>query len=177
MRPTVFGFRHRTISFRRSSFFVRLAVGPVDDTAAKRRRGAKGTRYLCRLLSICTRTAHQALTTPMNHISVGEGGLEPPRPEGHWHLKPARLPFRHSPGKQPMDHTTVVAGCPNRLRSPRGRSGAPRHASQTALSCTDAILRILTVPQRRSRPIPCLSDTTGGRGVCFAPAIYQRKCG
>ncbi len=29
--------------------------------------------------------------------SVGEGGLEPPRPEGHWHLKPARLPFRHSP--------------------------------------------------------------------------------
>ena len=22
-------------------------------------------------------------------------GLEPPRPYGHWHLKPARLPFRH----------------------------------------------------------------------------------
>ncbi len=31
--------------------------------------------------------------------TVGEGGLEPPRPEGHWHLKPARLPFRHSPGR------------------------------------------------------------------------------
>ena len=30
-------------------------------------------------------------------LTVGEGGLEPPRPEGHWHLKPARLPFRHSP--------------------------------------------------------------------------------
>lgn len=30
-------------------------------------------------------------------VIVGEGGLEPPRPEGHWHLKPARLPFRHSP--------------------------------------------------------------------------------
>jgi len=28
---------------------------------------------------------------------VGEGGLEPPRPFEHWHLKPARLPFRHSP--------------------------------------------------------------------------------
>ena len=27
---------------------------------------------------------------------VREGGLEPPRPCGHWHLKPARLPFRHS---------------------------------------------------------------------------------
>ena len=25
-----------------------------------------------------------------------EGGLEPPRPCEHWHLKPARLPFRHS---------------------------------------------------------------------------------
>lgn len=24
---------------------------------------------------------------------VGEGGLEPPRPCGHWHLKPARLPI------------------------------------------------------------------------------------
>ena len=24
---------------------------------------------------------------------VGEGGLEPPRPFGHWHLKPARLPI------------------------------------------------------------------------------------
>ena len=30
-------------------------------------------------------------------LLVGEGGLEPPRPCGHWHLKPARLPFRHSP--------------------------------------------------------------------------------
>ena len=67
-------------------------------------------------------------------LPVGEGGLEPPRPEGHWHLKPARLPFRHSPGKQPMDHTTVVAGCPNRLGSFRCRSGAPHPASQTALT-------------------------------------------
>src|SRR5271163_4611091 len=34
MRPTVLRFCHRTISFRRSSSFVCLAVGPVDDTAA-----------------------------------------------------------------------------------------------------------------------------------------------
>lgn len=27
---------------------------------------------------------------------VREGGLEPPRPYGHQHLKLARLPFRHS---------------------------------------------------------------------------------
>lgn len=33
-------------------------------------------------------------------LLVGEGGLEPPRPEGHWHLKPARLPFRHSPERR-----------------------------------------------------------------------------
>ena len=26
---------------------------------------------------------------------VSKGGLEPPRPEGHQHLKLARLPFRH----------------------------------------------------------------------------------
>ena len=29
-------------------------------------------------------------------LLVREGGFEPPRPFGHWHLKPARLPFRHS---------------------------------------------------------------------------------
>ena len=34
-------------------------------------------------------------------VVVGEGGLEPPRPCGHWHLKPARLPFRHSPEWRP----------------------------------------------------------------------------
>ena len=30
------------------------------------------------------------------NLLVREGGLEPPRPFEHWHLKPARLPFRHS---------------------------------------------------------------------------------
>lgn len=37
---------------------------------------------------------------------VREGGFEPPRPFGHWHLKPARLPFRHSraPGKRNTQH-------------------------------------------------------------------------
>ncbi len=42
---------------------------------------------------------------------VGEGGLEPPRPEGHWHLKPARLPFRHSP-KDSGQRITVAAYVP-----------------------------------------------------------------
>src|SRR5690606_34902730 len=40
-------------------------------------------------------------------ISVGEGGLEPPRPFGHWHLKPARLPFRHSPERLEDSNTPI----------------------------------------------------------------------
>lgn len=39
----------------------------------------------------------QHLETMSHDITiVREGGFEPPRPGGHWHLKPARLPFRHS---------------------------------------------------------------------------------
>src|SRR3546814_10924289 len=30
---------------------------------------------------------------PAARLLVSEGGLEPPRPYGHWHLKPARLPI------------------------------------------------------------------------------------
>lgn len=44
-------------------------------------------------------------------VIVREGGLEPPRPCGHWHLKPARLPFRHSRfecSRRLADITTVV---------------------------------------------------------------------
>ena len=36
---------------------------------------------------------------------VREGGFEPPRPCGHWHLKPARLPFRHSRVSRPTGTT------------------------------------------------------------------------
>src|SRR5271166_1268858 len=107
---------------------------------------------------------------------VGEGGLEPPRPEGHWHLKPARLPFRHSP-----ETTEGPYHCSSRGPQPFRRA---QHAfrrlgirRKTILSCTDAILRILTVPQRRGVPIPCLSDTTRGRVVCLASAICHDKCG
>src|SRR5262245_23286301 len=35
--------------------------------------------------------------TSVRGSRVGEGGLEPPHPFEYWHLKPARLPFRHSP--------------------------------------------------------------------------------
>lgn len=84
-------------------------------------------------------------------LIVGEGGLEPPRPEGHWHLKPARLPFRHSP-QQPgktITHDTVL---PNRADAvPR----AGTTSRQTPLTCWVSILRIPLVTRRRAGPIPC----------------------
>src|SRR5258705_11577855 len=85
---------------------------------------------------------------------VGEGGLEPPRPEGHWHLKPARLPFRHSP-QQPGEPITRGASLPNRAGSADGPSTAAAWIKIRQLTCFDLILRILLVPLRRARPIPC----------------------
>ena len=35
----------------------------------------------------------RAYAVTCENLLVGEGGLEPPRPYGHWHLKPARLPI------------------------------------------------------------------------------------
>ena len=79
---------------------------------------------------------------------VGEGGLEPPRPEGHWHLKPARLPFRHSP-KRPVEPITVVAGVPNRAdwsatliatTSTRLGSDSQSSGSATALRWPDTMV-------------------------------------
>ena len=60
--------------------------------------------------------------------SVREGGLEPPRPFGHQHLKLARLPFRHSRKWIP----NVSAPCnawhaPTRPMSERTRYGRLAH--------------------------------------------------
>ena len=51
-----------------------------------------------------------------------EGGFEPPRPFGHWHLKPARLPFRHSRKKRGTGYPTPD-GPPNRPDA--GRAARP----------------------------------------------------
>lgn len=68
---------------------------------------------------------------------VGEGGLEPPRPEGHWHLKPARLPFRHSPEcRWPREATPKIINPQLCLY----KSGP--HAAQTLIDVT--ILATLT---------------------------------
>jgi hypothetical protein len=93
----------------------------------------------------------------ISHTSVRKGGFEPPRPFGHWHLKPARLPFRHlrvtarvsrpsvpdAPGirqngpLQPLSHH----GC-------RAASGAPRAAPAPGSSAPGR----RNPPPRRSAP-------------------------
>ena len=45
------------------------------------------------------------LTWSSDQPVVGEGGLEPPRPYGHWHLKPARLPI---PPLARVEQTTLA---------------------------------------------------------------------
>ena len=66
---------------------------------------------------------------------VREGGLEPPRPFGHWHLKPARLPFRHSRSvrtprqREPAEKASTSARAARHVRSgrqPRRRVGRAR---------------------------------------------------
>lgn len=70
---------------------------PIDELPSKRKGQAAFLQP-----DLCQRFE-------LNCSVVGEGGLEPPRPEGHWHLKPARLPFRHSPV------TFVIDGFDQRL--------------------------------------------------------------
>ena len=52
-------------------------------------------------------------------MMVSEGGLEPPRPNGHWHLKPARLPIpplrRGHPGDPDAETKRSAMAC---LRHP-----------------------------------------------------------
>ncbi len=72
-------------------------------------------------------------------MTVGEGGLEPPHPFEYWHLKPARLPFRHSPewsGKanRPTDGPTTPKCARGRPRSSRRRSSRRRRSSVCANS-------------------------------------------
>ena len=64
-------------------------------------------------------------------VWVGEGGLEPPRPEGHWHLKPARLPFRHSPVTSPDEVRTGMSVWETNVDddNTQGRSGINRAGS------------------------------------------------
>ena len=84
--------------------------------------------------------------------NVGEGGLEPPRPEGHWHLKPARLPFRHSPETTGGAYHAGNPGNQPYWEHPRNAKTA-RHRP---LTCADAILTVPLVPHCQTWPIPCI---------------------
>jgi hypothetical protein len=75
-----------------------------------------------------------------------------------------------------MDHITVVAIRHNRAGDRAGLLSTRSAALATGVTSMDAILRILTVTQRRCVPITCMSDATRGRVVCLAPAIYRDKC-
>src|SRR5471032_1230364 len=58
--------------------------------------------------------------------SVGEGGVEPPRPYGHTDLNRARLPFRHSPVDSVRGYhraTSHRGHRDTRIRSPRAGKG------------------------------------------------------
>src|SRR5438105_13436154 len=57
---------------------------------------------------------------------VGERGVEPPRACAHWHLKPARLPFRHSPRA-----TGVKTNRAASVVRPARQPGHPRHPAES----------------------------------------------
>src|SRR4051794_20602447 len=77
--------------------FVREGgVGPTATPVAASRRlepraaGARPEEFVHPL----TREMETAPQKPGGRFHlVREGGVEPPRPFGHWHLKPARLPI------------------------------------------------------------------------------------
>jgi hypothetical protein len=72
-----------------------------------------------------------------------------------------------------MDHTTLIAASPNRRGGPGSRLPPGVAATKWALSCGDAAVRILVVPQRRGIPIPCWGDKT--RGEPFAARHLYTK--
>ena len=72
-----------------------------------------------------------------SYCCVREGGFEPPRPCGHWHLKPARLPFRHPRMvlEGPVDESNRADGC--RI-PPAGRSWMPAEWRPDTIAGTPA---------------------------------------
>ena len=90
------------------------------------RPGAEGPHQPGQAVRRAARTSRTACPAagPDTPYSVGsypflvrEGGFEPPRPFGHWHLKPARLPFRHS---------RALTHCGGRPPRNQNRTGRPR---------------------------------------------------
>ena len=93
--------------------------------------------------------AFRVIRPPLVIARVGEGGLEPPRPEGHWHLKPARLPFRHSPSTTGGAYHGGGDVIPR--RSTVGKPG--RSAGYSSLSCGNAAADGPSASARQAGPI------------------------
>src|SRR3954463_3650893 len=92
-------------------------------------------------------------------VRVREGGLEPPRPCGHWHLKPARLPFRHSRSIRPVAHPNQ----PKKASTPPGRPPPDETPTNAAL------------PRRAARGARRLVQTAAADTLYVDPA--KRKEG
>ena len=97
--------------------------------------------------------------------SVREGGLEPPRPCGHWHLKPARLPFRHSRAGTsvlhgPRSDQTAMAG-----RSPTAAPARPSGTRRASPEREPARPEAVRGPNRYARPWPPRPPATSPRWV------------
>ena len=82
-------------TFSDSSRSLFSAVSPCAREDSNKRNGRGGANPEVRA---ATWPSDQSPRNPdFVRLPVGEGGLEPPHPFEYWHLKPARLPFRHSP--------------------------------------------------------------------------------
>ena len=99
-------------------------------------------------------------------IAVRERGVEPPRPEGHWHLKPARLPFRHSrigPVRTQLEKTsTEMTAVEN-----RGRTASPVPGFTSLGSSPTSSLVLVRPRLMRSHGV---SGTPWWCAVCGSPA-------
>ena len=79
---------------------------------------------------------------------VREGGLEPPHPCGYWHLKPARLPFRHSRLVNTEDYQSFKAPVRGRIDlaipgnlTEGGASGLSRQGRRENRICCELAIR------------------------------------
>src|SRR3954464_10427950 len=86
------------------------------------------------------------------HLSVGKGGVEPPRPFGHTDLNRARLPFRHLPWRA----RTLSAGHPLPGR------GVGRRAAEGA-SCKGAAGASQVTGRSPTRGPATITGGTAGR--------------
>ena len=104
---------------------------------------------------------------------MGEGGFEPPRPFGHGPLKPACLPFHHSPGIASIVST-------HSCHTPDLQSGAvthPRSTIETALALGEVGLSARAIGSRLNVPRGTIRDWLSGRlPNVKSPGTYCEAC-